>query len=731
MEDRLRYYMDDVKFVRDLAHGYIYLTEFELKLIDTPEFQRLKDIRQLTCQHVYPSARHSRFEHSLGVMDLTKQAIKNLNRNGIIMSAGASDSVQPLFDLQLQFNAALAALLHDVGHCPFSHLGEKEFDKDMVWKAFCDCVGDREELAELSAVLKEYNGPTSETGSRHEQMSCIVILTSLYEILAEVRRQNVVYTEEQGEKRYLEVDFELLIRSIIGLQYPMKTLEDFEQNKRKNVIVSLINSDIFDMDKLDYIMRDSILTGLATPEIDTRRLFRNIYLKNDNDYSVVFTNRAVPALQNMIEARDELYMYVYNHHACVFSDFICSYIFRRLDHNARAFVSLFVSAITDEDVGILSQARAGDSVDIAAVKDQVVFELISTPLIHLGIVPKRYLFSPEAMIEQYRSDSDMISLLHDIYYALQEYWDPKAGLDPDGEENSSTLQLRVYGSLMEERKTLGIPDIECALEELPDAVQSQLQYLEQSISRVFQLIHKYLRRDFLKPWWKTNFEFTSFIKYNFRDEPIRDTLCRWICRGDDMVPDDEFRSQLAKHVIGITKKLYRDHPSIGLLEALEDGEFFVIERSAQFFDTNAISKLNIVLKSSEILGSLEDAEEPASIYYTKALTSVIPQRDYYSLYAKNSFYIFSKQLSERNELQKQRRHYHMIEQIFVFVATALVSAGGRQFQLQFVNQEEKDSEEYEKRQREIEVNEGTICEELYQGFLKTLGFENVKDHVAH
>lgn len=70
------YYMEPVKFIRDLVHNYIYLTEFDLELIDTPEFQRLKDIRQLTCQSVYPEARHTRFEHSLGVMELTRQAMK-------------------------------------------------------------------------------------------------------------------------------------------------------------------------------------------------------------------------------------------------------------------------------------------------------------------------------------------------------------------------------------------------------------------------------------------------------------------------------------------------------------------------------------------------------------------------------------------------------------------------------------------------------------------------------
>jgi len=72
------------KIIRDLVHDYFNLTSFELELIDTIPFQRLKDIRQLTCQHVYPNARHTRFEHSLGVLELTKRIIRYINKNGFI-----------------------------------------------------------------------------------------------------------------------------------------------------------------------------------------------------------------------------------------------------------------------------------------------------------------------------------------------------------------------------------------------------------------------------------------------------------------------------------------------------------------------------------------------------------------------------------------------------------------------------------------------------------------------
>lgn len=133
------YYLTPVKIIRDLVHEYVNITKFELELIDTIEFQRLKDVRQLTCQQVFPSARHTRFEHSLGVLELTRQAIKHLNQNGFICHSHIVTD-KPIISEQLQFNATLAALLHDIGHCPFSHLGETEFNKEEVREALCEAI---------------------------------------------------------------------------------------------------------------------------------------------------------------------------------------------------------------------------------------------------------------------------------------------------------------------------------------------------------------------------------------------------------------------------------------------------------------------------------------------------------------------------------------------------------------------------------------------------------------
>ena len=68
-----------MKILNDTIHGQIDLSPIAMKIIDTPEFQRLRSIKQLgACNYVFPTATHSRFEHSIGVYHLTNKMIKNI-----------------------------------------------------------------------------------------------------------------------------------------------------------------------------------------------------------------------------------------------------------------------------------------------------------------------------------------------------------------------------------------------------------------------------------------------------------------------------------------------------------------------------------------------------------------------------------------------------------------------------------------------------------------------------
>ena len=99
--------------ITDPIHDFIRLNETERQIIDTPVFQRLRRIKQLSGAHLtYPGAQHTRFEHSLGVMHIASMAGVSLQSKG----AMTKDDI---------LNLRLAALLHDIGHGPFSHLFEE------------------------------------------------------------------------------------------------------------------------------------------------------------------------------------------------------------------------------------------------------------------------------------------------------------------------------------------------------------------------------------------------------------------------------------------------------------------------------------------------------------------------------------------------------------------------------------------------------------------------------
>ena len=117
----------------DPIHDFIRIYDHELAIIDNPIFQRLRRIRQLSGAHLtYPSAQHTRFEHSLGVLHIASQAGQALKEKGILKQ----DQIEIL---------RLAGLLHDIGHGPFSHLFEEiiqqkkisheDFGKNIILKS--------------------------------------------------------------------------------------------------------------------------------------------------------------------------------------------------------------------------------------------------------------------------------------------------------------------------------------------------------------------------------------------------------------------------------------------------------------------------------------------------------------------------------------------------------------------------------------------------------------------
>ena len=186
----------------DPIHDFIRVSGPELKIIDNPIFQRLRRIRQLSGAHLtYPGAQHTRFEHSLGVMHISGQAGQALQEKGILKK----DDIE---------NLRLAALLHDIGHGPFSHLFE--------------------------------------------------------EVLQEKRK---ISHEEMGKRIILKTEIgDLLSKS----GYDKKFITKLAFGDSKLQFMNEIISGVLSADMMDYLLRDGYYTGAEHAKIDHKRLTQSL-----------------------------------------------------------------------------------------------------------------------------------------------------------------------------------------------------------------------------------------------------------------------------------------------------------------------------------------------------------------------------------------------------------------------------------------------------------------------
>ncbi|KAI8620666.1 hypothetical protein BC830DRAFT_1098050 [Chytriomyces sp. MP71] len=195
------------KIVNDPIHGQIRLDSYCWAVIDTPQFQRLRDLKQLGSAYmVFPGASHNRFEHSLGVAHLSNQLVTHLQRG------------QPGLDIE-DFEVkcvTLAGLAHDLGHGPFSHI----FDGHFI--------------------------PRMRPGSQwtHEQASEMML-----ELLVQ---SNGVYPDQISSDDLKFVKALIRGSDDVGSGHQKMYLFDIVNNKRNSV----------DVDKFDYIGRDSLYLGM-------------------------------------------------------------------------------------------------------------------------------------------------------------------------------------------------------------------------------------------------------------------------------------------------------------------------------------------------------------------------------------------------------------------------------------------------------------------------------------
>jgi HD superfamily phosphohydrolase len=225
--------------IKDPIYGYVRITEAERRIIDSYPFQRLRRIRQLAgAEYVYPGANHTRFEHSIGVMHLAGMFVDNPQISQII----SEDEAQMV---------RISALLHDVGHGPFSHVFEH--------------------------VLTRFLGKT------HEDMTTWIITSSE-------------------------------IKDIINdLGYDPKVIGSLavgRLNKPNMAFMDQIIRSAVDADKLDFVVRDTYHTGAEYGFVDVFRLAYTVDVINGN---LSVDIGSLSALESFILARIESFKSIYFH----------------------------------------------------------------------------------------------------------------------------------------------------------------------------------------------------------------------------------------------------------------------------------------------------------------------------------------------------------------------------------------------------------------------------------
>ncbi|WP_044482616.1 HD domain-containing protein [Paenibacillus antibioticophila] len=197
MEKQLK----EEKVFKDPVHNYIHVQdEIIWSLINTHEFQRLRRIRQLGTSYLtFHGAEHSRFSHSLGVYEITRRIISQFER-----------AKYPDWPEEERMVALCAALLHDLGHGPFSHSIEHAFQMN------------------------------------HEDWTCKIVLGDT-EVAAVLSR--------------------------LGEDFPGKVASVIRKTYEKAIVVNLVSSPL-DADRMDYLLRDAYFTGVEYGTIDMDRILR-------------------------------------------------------------------------------------------------------------------------------------------------------------------------------------------------------------------------------------------------------------------------------------------------------------------------------------------------------------------------------------------------------------------------------------------------------------------------
>ena len=308
----------NTKTFKDSVHGYVEVPKcFVENLMDNEYFQRLRNVEQTGMRILYPNAKHDRFSHSLGVFHLGQRAVDALLEN---FSKDQywnieSDNQSILYWAKNKVLFLIACLLHDVGHAPFSHTLEAQLLKNS--KAPKTSEYNKEDgdyiTSELQRIISEkeknymkykYNDDKEielnlSKAAPHEQIGALLVfgdffrkqIMRIFDSLNEAEfpkpeGESILYAEyyqskividkvDETDKNSMIIfadDLCFIARMIMGIKY-----DDWRPERQiRNCFIELLNGTNFDVDKLDYIVRDTQMSGINNISLDVDRLLNSL-----------------------------------------------------------------------------------------------------------------------------------------------------------------------------------------------------------------------------------------------------------------------------------------------------------------------------------------------------------------------------------------------------------------------------------------------------------------------
>ena len=275
------------KSIRDAIWGSCRFYAWEVAIIDSPLLQRLRDVRQTGIAYlVYPTAVHSRFDHTLGVVTVASRIVKSINDKHL-----PPKQHDPMINTADHMRTRLSALLHDVGHSCLSHVSETIYG----------------ESEEFRLLIQHVNKTWCVTPKPHEIMSWLVVRSEAFQALMEkLRTDNIASAPD-----FTPDDMDDIAGNIIG----------YRKNPKQKFLADIINGPM-DADKLDYLVRDAYFAG-PTVVYDLDRFLHTVdaieyprasAFGGGKTVRLSVPMEGVTALEQLIISKLMLFSYLYHHH---------------------------------------------------------------------------------------------------------------------------------------------------------------------------------------------------------------------------------------------------------------------------------------------------------------------------------------------------------------------------------------------------------------------------------